>query len=410
MVIDLGMERFEAVDAVVAAEASPVALALTTLSGEILYVNRAFQALFEAPDLAGRPGAGLYELNARYFAPERLSRLAKTGTSEQFMLRVRRAQGESSWWCHARREGGEAGVPKWLVFTFTELSAEALGRTASAPLERAMSEAERFDRFGTWTMLIGNAAQASLGDMYWSPGLSDLLNQTHLEQPRPATEWFDSIHREDRPAVIDALKRLIVDGRTYTIEYRLADRSGRTFCSRGQVLPPEAGAKLSISGIERDVTEAVRRDRQQREQLCLQRALAECYELPAFAVDRQLRLQWFNPLFAALIRELWGYGPEVDTAIAQIFQPAGEGRRIVQTLRQSLLGKRRVAELALTTPDGDRRRYDVTYNPIQDPAGEILGVVAVAAGMAAKGVMDRRAGRRKSASSLTPAGKPRRAR
>jgi PAS domain-containing protein len=376
--VELGGHHFAAVDAMIAAETSPVALVLTTLSAQILYANRVFQVLFDACDLGARHGVALQELGKRYFDPRLLVALARTGQARQFAVRFKRGGVESSWWCQARRENGESGVPKWLVFSFTEMAVDALAIAAAASVERTMDEMQRLDRFGTWTMPVSSAASAGPGEMYWSRGLSELLRRSHSEEAHPARDWLDAIHRNDRPGVLDALLGLIADGTAYSIEYRVADNSGRIFCSRGQALPAQPGTGPSIAGFERDVTEAVRHAQRECEQLYLQRALADCYELPAFAVDRQQRLRWFNAPFVAWIRDICGSEPRLDISLVKIMPHAGQRRRVVHNMRQAMLGKRLVAESQLRTRDGESHRFDLTYNPILDAAGEILGAVAVA--------------------------------
>jgi PAS domain-containing protein len=380
------------VAAVVAAETSPVALVLTSLSGEILYANPAFQSLFNAPDLAAQPAVSLQEIAAPYLEAALLRDLARSGQPRQFELRVPPGS-EVRWRCHARRERGEAGMPKWLVLAFTELGGSSASSTLPPPIEDARNRIERLERSGSWSLRMHGSQQVPFGHMCWSQGLSDLLGQEHSDQPRSARDWIDAIHRDDRVAVTEALRALIAEGRDYSIEYRLGD-GARTLRSRGQLATHLPGGAITIIGIERDVTDTVSVPRALLCEHYLQRALADCQESPAFSLDHHYRLRWFNALFGALMRELWGAEPEPDWTLEQIVRQPSQRRRAIHSIRQSLLGKRAAAEWLVMTHGFGARCYDLTYNPVWDDGGKILGVVAIAADVSAKRLLDHRGGRR----------------
>ncbi len=391
---ELDAPHFSTSDAIVAAETSPVALVLTSLDGEILYANPAFQALFDAPDLAARSGMSLQEISSPYFDAALLSDLARTGEPGQFELRALRGTA-TRWWCQARRARGESGMPKWLVLTFTELEPAASPEPAS-PLQDARDRVERLDRSGSWSLCIPDSQQAPDGRMSWSRGMSELLRCEHSERPRAARDWLDVIHRSDRAAVVEVLRGLTASGRDYSIEYRLAN-GGRRLHSRGQFATRSPLGVTTIIGVERDVTETVSLPRASLGEHYVQRALASSYEVPAFALDRHYRLRWFNPLFVSLMRELWGVGPGTGWTLEQIVRQPSQRRRAIHSIRQSLQGMRSAAEWLVAVRDIEARCYDLIYNPIFDDGGRVLGVVAMAADVTAKRLPDRRS-RRGSAS------------
>jgi PAS domain-containing protein len=369
--------HFTAVDAMISAETSPVALVLTSLSGEILYANPAFQTMFRAPDLAARRGLNLQELAASHLDPGVLARLARDGIPQRIVLKGTATGAESRWWCHARRELGEAGLPKWLILTFTEVDTAMLGHSTLLPVELARDQAEHQERFGTWTMPAGADGSPLLGEMYWSRGLSLLFARAHGAQPHPVRDWLDLIHRDDRPQLLEALRTLIAEGRGYSIEYRLADESGRTLHSRAQLLQSPAAPGITLTGIERDVTDSVAVPRAEQEQFHLQRALAECIELPAVALDHQLKVRWFNALFAGIVRDLWDVHPETGWALGDVIRQPSQRRRIARSARHALLGRRSAVDWQTQIPGADGRRFDLIFNPIRDGAGRVAGVVAV---------------------------------
>lgn len=118
---ELVPHAFHAVEAMVAAEASPVGLVLASLSGQILYANPAFRALCGSREADAVPDAGLHELALPGIDEASLARLARVGEPQQFELRSPRGAPEARWWCHACRQPGWGGEPRWLVLTFTEI-------------------------------------------------------------------------------------------------------------------------------------------------------------------------------------------------------------------------------------------------------------------------------------------------
>jgi signal transduction histidine kinase/CheY-like chemotaxis protein len=73
-------------------------------------------------------------------------------------------------------------------------------------------------------------------------------------------DFHESIHPEDRPAVLDAIERSAVHGSDYDVEYRVCCPNGdvRWVMMRGRVAYDEHGAPVRMVGVSLDITERKR--------------------------------------------------------------------------------------------------------------------------------------------------------
>jgi hypothetical protein len=134
---ELVNHSFQAVEALVAAETSPVGLVLITSSGRILYGNPAFRSLF---------GSDLQDLAVPGFDAAQLATLVRTGEPQQFEFRTSDSGSGTRWWCHVRRQAGVGERSQRLVLTFTGIGDGSARKGVRPQLELLEALAERCGR------------------------------------------------------------------------------------------------------------------------------------------------------------------------------------------------------------------------------------------------------------------------
>jgi PAS domain S-box-containing protein len=118
----------------------------------------------------------------------------------------------------------------------------------------------------------------STGEDYLSPRWKQLLGYEDHELPNVQASFFDQIHPEDKPRVLEVVRAHFEERKPYEIELRFRCKNGeyRWFYSRGQAVWDKHGQPLRMAGSITDITERKRAE-EEREKLIrdLQKALAE---------------------------------------------------------------------------------------------------------------------------------------
>ncbi len=104
------------------------------------------------------------------------------------------------------------------------------------------------------------------GELFWSPGLLEILGIKDGETKRQRREFFDRLHPDDVPRVNDALNAHINGDAPYEISYRIRHENGHYIwvMVRGQIIKNDPGDPVRLSGIFMDITEAVEREKRQQ--------------------------------------------------------------------------------------------------------------------------------------------------
>ncbi|MEK8051761.1 EAL domain-containing protein [Ideonella sp. DXS22W] len=132
-------------------------------------------------------------------------------------------------------------------------AAESAG-TLSLGRER-LARAQRLAGMGSWAFTAD-------GRLECSPELARLYGADTPDQ----THWFSTpealltrVLPTERDAVAQARRRLLDEGRSYQIEYRIERLDGqlRTLHEQGMPLQDESGLRLGVEGITQDITERV---------------------------------------------------------------------------------------------------------------------------------------------------------
>lgn len=104
-------------------DASPVAIALTDLSGRIEHANRAFQKLFGLSPAIEVSHPDVTAVCVGCSDLEFLDALARDGRPRQLEVTLRTSAGRvRRLLCSGVRIDGDGGMPKWLSLSFIEMS------------------------------------------------------------------------------------------------------------------------------------------------------------------------------------------------------------------------------------------------------------------------------------------------
>jgi PAS domain S-box-containing protein len=146
--------------------------------------------------------------------------------------------------------------------TVAERQARNIGERARA--ENALRESvERFELAVRGTndgIYDGDLAAddwfAPDSPFFYSARFKALLGYGEAEFPNVRRSWIEHLHPDDRPQVIEGLRRHLEQGGEYENEYRLRTKSGeyRWFSTRGHALWDKQGRPIRFSGAIRDIT------------------------------------------------------------------------------------------------------------------------------------------------------------
>ena len=134
-----------------------------------------------------------------------------------------------------------------------------------------------------------DSADPSIGIVYISPQIEEMLGYTPEEWQADPFLWHNSIHPEDREQVLAEDKRHDETGNTVTLEYRIAAKGGRVVWvyDEAVMLRDESGKPLYSQGIMIDITERKLAEVALRESERRYRALFEQSHDAMFILDLQ---------------------------------------------------------------------------------------------------------------------------
>jgi len=265
-------------------------------------------------------------------------------------------------------------------------------RARAAELERALADREqalaalresekRFelairgtsDGLWEWTVATGN--------VWWSPGLRELIGYSDDDLPATYESWESLLHPDDRETVLEAVNPHIEKGQTYRIEYRLRTKTDgyRWFQARGAVATDESGKPVRTAGSIRDINEQKMAEEALRESEEKYRSLFEssrdsCFILSVSEEDGA-RLVDCNesalPLFGCTERhQILGKSPEEFSPLRQPDgKPSAEKAR--QVTMAAMAGNPQLFEWEHHRLDGTPFFVEVTMGRI-DFKGQAL--------------------------------------
>ena len=237
---------------------------------------------------------------------EGLRRLREHGCLDQFPIEYRKKTGETSVMEYSGRivdvRGEQCIVGMWVDMTERK-KADAALNISEERLRLAMDATQQ----GWFDLNIPT------GEVVVSPSFARMVGGDPRQFFINREIWVDSIHREDRDAVLQAYEKCLRSGEAQHMEYRMITKSGewKWLHSAGKVVATDAaGLPLRMTGTHADITERKRADQRIRESEDRYRALVEQSPIGIF-VHHDGKFLYLNPTATSLFgatsaRELIG--------------------------------------------------------------------------------------------------------
>ncbi|MBF0265123.1 MAG: PAS domain-containing protein [Gammaproteobacteria bacterium] len=121
--------------------------------------------------------------------------------------------------------------------------------TRSYQNEQRLVLSQKFSGIGTWDWNIRT------GHIFWSEGISSLFGYKQHKSNVSYDDFLNSIHEDDRQAVIDAVNECVENGKAYNIEHRVVWPDGQVMWvqEKGGVVRNDDNVALNMIGVVMDI-------------------------------------------------------------------------------------------------------------------------------------------------------------
>lgn len=299
-----------------------------------------------------------------------LHRLMAGGEPLREEFRVQRADGSITW-LDARAiliadEDGQGAQVHGVAADITERKlSEQMQNASGRRLKLALDAAHLF----AWSY------EPATGKVDGDDGIYPLFFGEEKKTAYAVQEWRDAIHPEDLPRVAAAFRETVAGGPEFDSEYRVvwADKSVHWVRSQLVLMQDDDGFSIGY-GVLGDITERRRVQQQLQHSERELRTIAAAVPIGIARINLELRYQFMNQAFAALMRATT---PEllIGHSIAEV-----AGEQVLATIRpqiaQVLSGQTADYQTRVPLPIGERYIH-ANYTPEWNEAGEIIGFIAV---------------------------------
>lgn len=222
--------------------------------------------------------------------------------------------------------------------------------------------------------------------VYVSPAFEQIWGRTPGEIYQDFSVFTNSLHPDDRQRVITEIRVSL--GRYFECEYRIIRPDGtiRWIYDRGSPMPDSQGNIIFRSGIAQDITNrkqieiALQHTQQQLEIAYNQLQITINSTIdPIAAVDIQFRLTFLNEAYQNEVEAVIGYRPFVGDCILNVLsQNAPVQAKVKSQWQQALQGECfTITDQYIDPKTGEQNSYELTYSPVRDETGVIIGAVLV---------------------------------
>ncbi|HEX2250487.1 MAG TPA: PAS domain S-box protein [Gemmatimonadales bacterium] len=354
-------------------EQAGIGMALITLEGRWLRVNRALSELLGAPpeDLLGFPAEARTHPED-VAADQEAIQLLLAGEARSYTIEKRfvKSSGEMVWGLvNVSLVAGAEGQPSHLIAAIQDIT------------ERKQAEASLGAREEGYRLVLQESGRAirewdlTSDRMTWDPGVAPPLDYGWSDVGETADWWYQRVHPDDRERVVQSFDVSIANQETtWTGEYRFrrADGSYAVVQDRASIIRDETGRPIRVVAAMADLSRISHGERVEQ--------LLNALPFALWLLDRQGRVVLAN----AASTTVWGFTPENLDQLAQL--PAsnlstGEPLQptdwdVVRTLERGEASAGQ--EIIVEVPGGIQRTLRLSSFPLDDPGGERTGAVLLA--------------------------------
>ncbi len=146
------------------------------------------------------------------------------------------------------------GKPAGMVWNFHDITSLKHAEAAAERNQERLRRGQLYANIGTWEWDIAS------GELYWSERIAPLFGYAEGSLETSFETFIDSVHPEDRQAVIKAIDASLERNVPYEIEHRVVwpDGAIRWLMERGAVTRDEAGSPTKMLGVVQDIDERKR--------------------------------------------------------------------------------------------------------------------------------------------------------
>src|SRR5215210_3311914 len=354
-------------------EHAGVGMALLSLDGRWVRVNRALAELLESPpeDLIGFPAEARTHADD-IAADQEALRLLLAGECRTYTVEKRylTTSGGIVWTLvNASLVTGPEGQASHLIAAIQDIT------------ERKQAELglrEREEGYRSVIVASGRAVrhwELATDRLTWDHGTAALLDYHWSEVGETADWWYGRIHPDDRERVVQSMDSAIAGGETtWSAEYRFrrADGTYALMQDRASVVRESGGRPARVVAAMADLTDADRPEEQLQEVL-------DALPFSIWLVDAQGRVVQAN----ASTQAIWGDVPEsLDRLVQSPAWWASSGEPLQPAewapARALATGERSVdEEIIFEAAPGVTKTLRLSSTPLLSPSGDILGAVVI---------------------------------
>lgn len=262
----------------------------------------------------------------------------------------------------------EAERPVRMIGTILDVTERRRAEEQLQYSQRLLAGAEALSHTGAWEWDVASNR--------WT--FSEEWQAIHgcYKRTMRSAELLPLAHREDRRAVMRAMKKIRGGEEPYDVEYRIirADDGRERFVhARGMTIRDEEGRVLKVYGFVQDITERKETEMQLRRALGLLEGIARGAEDQIAAEDNYFCYTYFNDSYQREFKRLWGIDLEMGMNMIDILAPWPEDQQKARDLWSKALSGQVIRLTAEFGPPGKRQVYDMQFNPIFDGEGNQIG-------------------------------------
>ncbi len=358
-------------------EASPLAVTAIDLDGNVLMWNSAAERLFgwSNEEIAGAP----YPL-VPYERGDEFDRLRDSVFSGDgftgFQSRRRGKDGEEidvSISAYPLRDAGGAvigGVAMLEDISERRRAEEALRESE----ERLRVVVENIDEV-VYVATVG--ADPVAGTVQFVSGaVRNILGYQPDEFLRDPTLWFQIVHPDDAPRLLETTRKIYESGEPGTREYRLRRKDTTDYrWMEDHVIPQVDGAGnvIAIQGVARDITERRRAEEALRESEEKYRDLVENINEVIYALDANGLVTYVSPA----VEQIGGYSASevIGHSFAEFIHP-DDLPSLLESFQRTVAGNPEPSEYRVLTKSGEVHWVRSSSRPVYD-GDRITGLRAV---------------------------------